>query len=49
MKDPAEAYAEFIAGHFRPGRVYTLVGAGGKSTGMRRIADFVSRRGMRAA
>ena len=49
MKDPAEAYAEFIARHFRPGRVYTLVGAGGKSTGMRKIADFVSRRGMRAA
>lgn len=47
MKDPGEAFAEFIIRHFRPGRVYTLVGAGGKSTGMRRIADYMSRSGVR--
>jgi probable selenium-dependent hydroxylase accessory protein YqeC len=48
MREPEEAYADFISRHFRPGRVYTLVGAGGKSTGMRKIADFISRRGLRA-
>jgi probable selenium-dependent hydroxylase accessory protein YqeC len=48
MREPGEAYADFIVRHFRPGRVYTLVGAGGKSTGMRKIADFISRRGIRA-
>ncbi len=48
MGKPEEAYAEFISRHFRPGRVYTLVGAGGKSTGMRKIAEFISRRGIRA-
>jgi len=47
MRDTAEAYADFISRHFRPGRVYTLVGAGGKSTGMRKIADFICRRGIR--
>ena len=47
MRDPAEAYAEFISRYFSPGRVYTLVGAGGKSTGMRKIAGFLSGRGIR--
>ena len=48
MREPEESYADFISRHFRPGRIYTLVGAGGKSTGMRKIADFISRRGLRA-
>jgi probable selenium-dependent hydroxylase accessory protein YqeC len=47
MRDPGDAYADFIVRHFRPGRVCTLVGAGGKSTGMRKIALFMSRRGIR--
>lgn len=47
MREPDEAFAAFISRHFRPGRVYTLVGAGGKSTGMRKIAEFLSRRGIR--
>jgi probable selenium-dependent hydroxylase accessory protein YqeC len=48
MREPEQGYADFIAHHFRPGSVYTLVGAGGKSTGMRKIADYLSRRGIRA-
>jgi probable selenium-dependent hydroxylase accessory protein YqeC len=47
MRDPEGAYADFIVRHFRPGRVCTLVGAGGKSTGMRKVADFMTRLGIR--
>jgi len=47
MRDPEDAYADFLVRHFRPGRVCALVGAGGKSTGMRKIADFMTRRGSR--
>jgi len=48
MRDPGDAYADFITRHFRPGRVYTLVGAGGKSTGVRKIAAFISGLGIRS-
>ena len=48
MNDPDNAYDDFIARHFRPGSICTLVGAGGKSTGMRKIADFLLRVGLRA-
>jgi len=47
MNDTGDSYADFIVRHFRPGRVYTLVGAGGKSTGMRKVAGFLSRLGFR--
>jgi len=41
------AYRAFLSRHFPPGRIYTLVGAGGKSTGMRKIADYLAGRGIR--
>jgi probable selenium-dependent hydroxylase accessory protein YqeC len=47
MGEPEKAYAEFVARYFSPGTICTLVGAGGKSTGMRKVAAFLSRRGNR--
>jgi probable selenium-dependent hydroxylase accessory protein YqeC len=48
MTGSRPAYRTFLSRHFLPGRVYTLVGAGGKSTGMRKIADSLASRGIRA-
>jgi probable selenium-dependent hydroxylase accessory protein YqeC len=48
MTGSRPAYRAFLSRHFTPGRVYTLVGAGGKSTGMRRIAESLAGRGIRA-
>ena len=47
MTGSRPAYRAFLSRHFPPGRVYTLVGAGGKSTGMRKIADSLASRGIR--
>jgi probable selenium-dependent hydroxylase accessory protein YqeC len=41
------AYETFLSRHFEAGGIYAFVGAGGKTTGMRRVADFLSRRGLR--
>lgn len=48
MTGSRPAYRAFLSRHFLPGCIYTLVGAGGKSTGMRKIADFLAGRGIRA-
>lgn len=48
MTGSRPAYRAFLSRHFPPGRIYTLVGAGGKSTGMRKIADSLAGRGIRA-
>ena len=48
MTGSRPAYRAFLSRSFPPGRIYTLVGAGGKSTGMRRIADSLAGRGIRA-
>jgi probable selenium-dependent hydroxylase accessory protein YqeC len=37
----------FVDNHFAPGRLYTFVGAGGKTTGMMSVADLLCRRGLR--
>jgi probable selenium-dependent hydroxylase accessory protein YqeC len=37
----------FAARHFAPGRLYTFVGAGGKSSGMRAVAACLRRAGLR--
>ncbi len=41
------SWESFLLRCFSAGRVSTFVGAGGKSTGMRRVAEFLSRRGAR--
>jgi probable selenium-dependent hydroxylase accessory protein YqeC len=45
MSEPS--YEAFLSRLFKPGGIYTFVGAGGKSTGIRRVADHLSRRGLR--
>ena len=47
MSAPDATFEDFVARHFLPGRVYTFVGAGGKSSGMRAVAGCLSRRGLR--
>jgi probable selenium-dependent hydroxylase accessory protein YqeC len=39
---------DFVARHFPTGGVYTFVGAGGKSSGMRAVARLLARSGLRA-
>jgi probable selenium-dependent hydroxylase accessory protein YqeC len=43
---PAERFIEAILDWFRPGLLYTFVGAGGKSTAMKRIAGILVEHGM---
>ena len=47
MGPPEGGLAAFTARHFQPGRLYTFVGAGGKSSGMRAIAACLRRAGLR--
>jgi probable selenium-dependent hydroxylase accessory protein YqeC len=44
---PGPGLAAFTARHFPPGRLYTFVGAGGKSSGMRAVAACLRRTGLR--
>ncbi|MGA2478577.1 MAG: selenium cofactor biosynthesis protein YqeC [Spirochaetia bacterium] len=47
MNPPALGLVGFTARHFRPGGLYTFVGAGGKSSGMRAVAACLRRVGLR--
>ena len=47
MYPPKGGLAAFTTRHFHPGRLYTFVGAGGKSSGMRAIAACLRRAGLR--
>jgi probable selenium-dependent hydroxylase accessory protein YqeC len=42
-----DGLAAFVQKHFAPGRLYTFVGAGGKTSGMKSVADLLRRRGVR--
>ena len=46
MSEPG--FEEFVTRFFHPGQVTTFVGAGGKSSGMRAVAEVLVRRGVRA-
>jgi probable selenium-dependent hydroxylase accessory protein YqeC len=47
MSGPDDGLPAFVAQHFRAGHVYTFVGAGGKSTGMRTVAAHLRGAGLR--
>ena len=47
MRGPDDGLPAFVGSHFLPGHVYTFVGAGGKSTGMRKVAGYLRRAGLR--
>lgn len=47
MRAEAERFQREIPAWFLPGALYTFVGAGGKSTAMRRVASLLAGRGMR--
>jgi probable selenium-dependent hydroxylase accessory protein YqeC len=44
---PDGGFEDFVMRGFPPGRIATFVGAGGKSSGMRAVADVLARRGLR--
>jgi probable selenium-dependent hydroxylase accessory protein YqeC len=48
MSTPSERFREALARWFLPGAVYTFVGAGGKTTAMKRIAAFLAEAGVKA-
>ena len=48
MATPAQRFLEQIPQWFQPGAVYTFVGAGGKSTAMKRIAGVLAQAGLKA-
>ena len=48
MRTPSRRFLEEIPRWFRPGAVYTFVGAGGKSTAMKRIAGVLAETGLKA-
>jgi probable selenium-dependent hydroxylase accessory protein YqeC len=48
MPTPAQRFRDEIPRFFLPGAVYTFVGAGGKSTAMRRVASLLAETGLKA-
>ena len=48
MSTPGQRFRDALSRWFLPGAVYTFVGAGGKTTAMKRVADFLSETGVKA-
>ncbi len=48
MAGPEESFRDALRQWFLPGAVYTFVGAGGKTTAMKRVAAFLAGAGMKA-
>src|SRR5271157_1492365 len=48
MSTPAQRFRDALSRWFLPGAVYTFVGAGGKTTALKRVADFMVKCGVKA-
>ena len=48
MSTPAQRFRDALSRWFRPGAVYTFVGAGGKTTAMKAVAAFLAETGVKA-